>query len=300
MKKYQYTKPMLAAAAVFIIWGFSFLFSTMGQSVASPLVLVMYRFIIASVLLSVPLIFGKKKFSLKGKNVKGLILLCVCEPMLYFIGEQYGLKYTNSSFSGIMIAISPIATLLLAAVVLKEKPTMLQWIFSVISILGVIAITLITSASDGAIQPVGVFFLIVAVICAAGYSVMSRKTSDDFTVFERTLFMQYMGAAFYIVAAAVQHRGDLSALVTPLLEVDFIIAALFLGVGASVIGYSLFNYAVAEMPMANMTAMNNLVTVVSVAAGVLILKEPFSFKAAIAMLVVLIGIYGVQRFGRKE
>ena len=81
---------------------------------------------------------------------------------------------------------------------------------------------------------------------------------------------------------------------------DFIIAALFLGVGASVIGYSLFNYAVAEMPMANMTAMNNLVTVVSVAAGVLILKEPFSFKAAIAMLVVLIGIYGVQRFGRKE
>lgn len=291
---------MIAAAVVFIIWGFSFLFATMGQAVASPMVLLMYRFVIASVILSVPLILGKKRFSLKGKNVKGLFLLGLCEPVFYFIGEQYGLKYTNSSFSGIMIAVVPIVTMLLAAIVLKEKPTGLQWGFSFLSIAGVIAITVITSSADGAIQPVGVLFLILAVVCAAGYSVMSRKVSDDFTVFERTLFMQYMGAVFYIAAAAVEHRADLSALVTPIMETDFLIAALYLGVGASVIGYSLFNYAVAEMPMANMSAMNNLVTVVSVAAGVLILKEPFSVKAAIAMLVVLVGIFGVQKFGRKE
>ena len=56
------------------------------------------------------------------------------EPCIYFIGEQYGLKYSNSAFSGIMIAVVPIVTLIFAAIFLKERPSRAQWLFSALSI----------------------------------------------------------------------------------------------------------------------------------------------------------------------
>lgn len=287
---------MLAAFAVYAIWGFSFLASKLCQKAASPFVILMYRFDIATLVLALPWILKKKKVRLKGKNLKGLLGLGLCEPVVYFIGEQYGLKYTNSAFSGVMIAIIPIVTLLMTAVFLKEKPTPLQWLFSLLSISGVIAITLISGGS-GAISPLGVALLILAVVSGSAYSVISRGISGNFTVYERSLVMQLMGAVFYTFLAVMENRTDLQALAAPLASRDFIIAILYLSLCASVAGYSLLNYAVSRAPMANVTSLCNLTTVLSVFAGVIILHEPFSAGSAVALAVILIGIWGVQKTG---
>ena len=128
---------------------------------------------------------------------------------------------------------------------------------------------------------------------------MSRGISDEFSVYERTFIMQLMGAVFYTVLAAIEHRGDLGAIIRPLADFDFVLAALYLAVFASVVGYWLFNYAVANAPMANVISLCNLTTVVSVLTGVFVLGEPFSLLSAAAMVAVLIGIWGVQKFTPK-
>ena len=74
------------------------------------------------------------------------------------------------------------------------------------------------------------------------------------------------------------------------------LAALFLALGASVAGYSLFNYAVSHAPMANVAVFHNLATIVSVAAGIFILGEKLTAVSLGAMVVVLIGIWGVQKY----
>ncbi len=312
-------KPMLAALACFVIWGFSFLASKVGQMAASPLVILMYRFDIAfAAMAAIGLARGWKRkkgrdfrrtqdlplasekpqgfLMLRGRDLRPLIVLGLCEPVIYFLGEQYGLMYTNSAFTGVMIAVIPIVTLLLTAIFLKERPTRPQWLFCLISIAGVAAITLMAGGS-GQIRPEGILLLVMAVVAGSVYSVISRGISGEFSAFERSFAMQLMGAVFFTLLALIENRGDLSKLTAPLTSPDFVFAALYLSLGASLTGYLLFNYAVSHAPMAKIVSLSNLTTVLSVLAGVVLLGEPFSPGSAVALLVILAGIWGVQRTG---
>lgn len=295
MTETKYTKAILAAVGVYTLWGFSFLASRIAQEHVTPFVLLAYRFDIAVLILSVPLLLKKQTVKLRGKNIKPLLLLGLAEPCIYFIGEQYGISYTNSSFSGIMIAVIPIVTLVMAALFLKDRPSRAQWLFSLLSIAGVIIVAL-SQRAEGEVTAIGVIFLVVAVISASCYNVLSRKTSDEFSVFERSYVMQLMGAVFYTVLALFEQRGDMGAIFAPLAQRDFVLAILYIALGASVAGYALFNYAVAHAPMANVISLCNLTTVLSVLAGVVILGEPFTLTSAVAMVAVLVGIWGVQKF----
>ena len=95
MKDKSYSKAIAAAIVTQIFWGLSFLASSIGQESASPFVLMSYRFDIALLALTVPVLLGKQKLDLRGKSVKPLLLLGSMEPCIYFIGEQYGLKYSR-------------------------------------------------------------------------------------------------------------------------------------------------------------------------------------------------------------
>ena len=298
-KNKNFTKAILAAIGVYTLWGFSFMASDVGQRYVTPFTLLAYRFDIAVLLLTIPIILGKKKIRLKGKNIKPLLLLGTMEPCLYFIGEQYGLRFTNSAFSGVMIAVIPIVTLIMAAVFLKDKPSKAQWFFSALSIVGIVVITL-SENKGGGISFLGVLCLVMAVITGSAYGVLSRSLKDEFDVYERTYIMQIMGAVFYTVLMLVEQKGNLGAVVAPLANTEFILSMLYLAVGASVIGYTLFNYAVSHAPMANTIIFCNLTTVLSVVAGTVILGDPFSAVSVIAMIVVLVGIWGVQKFGPQE
>lgn len=299
MTKNKSRLAILAAIGVYTIWGFSFMASKVAQEVTTPFVLLAYRFVIAVLLLALPMLTGKRKIRLRGKNIKPLLLLGLMEPCIYFIGEQYGIRYTNSAFSGVMIAVIPIVTLILAAVFLKDKPTRAQWLFSLLSIAGIIAISL-SENSGGSINLLGVLCLLIAVLTGSAYGVISRGISDEFSVYERTFVMQLMAAVFYTTLALIENAGDLGAIIRPLSSPDFILAALYVAVGASVLGYTFFNYAVSNAPMPKVIIFCNLTTVISVLAGVIFLGDPFSPVSIIAMIAVLVGIWGVQKFDKES
>ena len=299
MTKNKSRLAILAAVGVYTIWGFSFMASKVAQEHTTPFVLLAYRFVIAAILLTLPMLIGRQKIRLKGKNIKPLLLLGLMEPCIYFIGEQFGIRYTNSAFSGVMIAVIPIVTLIFAAVFLKDKPTRAQWLFSLLSIGGIIVITL-SENSGGNISFLGFLCLVVAVLTGSAYGVLSRSISDEFSVYERTFVMQLMAAVFYTVLAVAENHSDLSALIRPLASRDFILAVLYVAVGASVLGYTLFNYAVTNAPMPKVIILCNLTTTISVLAGVILLGDPFSPIAAVAMIAVLVGIWGVQKFDKEN
>ena len=87
-----------------VIWGSSYLFTRIAQNESSPMVQLAWRFALAFLLLNLMILFGWEKLHLRGKKLKPLILLSVVEP-LYFFCESYGIYYSNSTFSGVMLAI---------------------------------------------------------------------------------------------------------------------------------------------------------------------------------------------------
>lgn len=297
----RYKKAILAAIGVYFIWGFTLLASTVAQRYSTPMVFLMYRFDVATVCMLFPVIIGKRKIDLAPGKLLPLVIMGICEPAIYFLGEQYGLKYTNSSFTGIFIAIIPLLTTILAAIIFKEKPTVLQWLFCLVSIGSVFAISVFTSDAGGNITLKGVLWLFTAVFSAAAYTTLNKKMAkENIGVYERTSVTMIVGAVFFTAGSILENISAPEKLIAPIKNLPFVLAVIYVAIFASVIGYTLFNYAVGNAPAANVVTLNSLVTVLSVAAGVIFLGEPFSIKAGIAMAVVLIGLWGVQKFTREE
>ncbi len=282
-----------------IFWGFSFLASTRGQQSAHIFVLLSHRFVLAFVLMTVLVLAGAAKVRLKGKRWWLLVLLGVAEPVVYFLGEQFGLQHSTSIFSGVMIAMIPIVSVLAAAPILGEKPTAGQLLFGLLSIGGVVGIGLM-SRSSNSLDWIGVAALAIAVCGAAGYTLLSRGISTVFTPYERTYMMMAVGAAVFSALAMIRTGGDMAVYLSPLKETEYLLSIVFLGVFCSVVCYFMSSYAITHLSVAQETVFANLTTAVSVFAGVVILKEPFSWWGLLYCAMILLGIYGVQLTSPKE
>ena len=288
------TAAFWLAAFTYFIWGFTFLASRVAQNYGSPFVLLFWRFALAFVLMNLLCLTGRFHVRLRGRDLRPL-LAGLFEPVLYFPCEQYGLKLTSTSFSGVMIALIPLCSLIYGALFLREKATLQQVLFSVLSVAGVIVLAVYASGIGSGSVP-GFFILLGTVFAGAAYMVASRACADSFSAFERTYVTCLMGAAAFGVLSLLEHRNDLRAVVQPMTHAPFVLAILFLSVVASVLSYIALNRALEVLPVARTAVLINLSTVVSVLTGVLILHEPFGWISAVASAAILVGIWGVQRF----
>lgn len=282
-----------------ILWGFSFMASRRALDTAHVFLLLSHRFVLALAVMSLLLLTPWVRLHWRGKRLLPLIALGLAEPVIYFFGEQYGILHSSTIFSGVMIATIPLFSTLAAMPLLGEKPSWGQLAFSVLSIAGVVGVGLMSSSS-GALDWIGVAALLVAVASAVAHVLLGRGISDRFTPFERTYMMLAVGAVVFTALALLHCRGSLRAYVQPLAEPGYLLAVLFLGVCCSVVAYFCSSYAITYLPVARATVFANLTTAVSVFAGAVFLHEPFTWQGLVCCLLILVGIYGVQRAAPRE
>ena len=273
------------------------MFSRLALDVASVFTLLSHRFILAFLAMNLILLSGRVRLDFK-KNIAPLLLLGLMQPVIYFIGEQYGILHSNTVFSGVMIAMIPIVATLAAGPLLNEKPTAGQLFFSLLSVGGVIGIGLMTGSS-GSLDLIGLAGLLVAVASAAAYLMLSRSISGRFTPFERTYVMMGLAAAVFTGLAMAESGGNLSRYFTPLNNLSYLMPLLYLGLLASVVSFFLSGYALTHLSVARESVFSNLTTAVSVLAGVVFLKEPFSWLSLLCCLLILAGIWGVQKSAKE-
>lgn len=290
----QIRKAIIAAVIGHSFWGLSFLASRVALDITSVTLLLSHRFLIAFLIMSVILLTRFGSFRLRGRSVLPLIFLGILEPVVYFFGEQYGILHSSTVFSGVMIALIPIVATFAAIPVLKEKPTLKQVLYSLLSVAGVIGIGLMTNSS-GSLDWIGVAGLLVAVFSAVAYTLLNRGISERYTPFERTYFMLGFGALVFTVMAVLSVREDPVMYFMPFLEWRYVLSVVFLSVCCSVVAYFVTSYALTVLPVARATVFANLTTAVSVFAGTVFLHEPFSVVGLICSIMVLAGIFGVQR-----
>ncbi|MBR5093990.1 MAG: DMT family transporter [Oscillospiraceae bacterium] len=289
----------LAAIIGHVFWGFSFLASRTALDRAPVLVLLSHRFLLALLVMSLLLPTRLGGLHLRGKRIFPLVALGLAEPVIYFFGEQYGLLHSTTVFSGVMIALIPVVSTLAAWPILRERPSAGQLIFSLVSVGGVIGIGLM-SKSSGRLDWIGVAGLLVAVLSAAAYTLLSRGISRDFSPFERTYTMMAIGAAVFTALALLSCRSDPLAYLRPLSDRSYLLSMLFLALCCSVVSYFLSSYAITGLSVAQITVFANLTTAVSVFAGAVFLREPVGWSGILCCALILLGIYGVQRTAPKD
>lgn len=291
------TLAALACLSTYSIFGFSFLFSKSALEVASPFLLLAYRFWAAFITMNIVLLAGRKKISLKGKPVGKLLLLGTVQPVIYYTCEAYGIGMTSSSFSGIILGLIPVIGLLLGRIFLKEKSSVFHIICAVLSIVGV---ALTTGGGEIKFSILGTVLLLGAAFSSALYTVISRDISTKFSPFERTYVMFALGCVFFTIVALFQNKNNLTAVTTPLADKGFIISVLYLAVVSSVCAFLLLNFAVNHINIATVSIFSNFCTVISVLAGIFIMHDSFSALQILGIVIILISVFGISIPDKKS
>ena len=298
MKNNKVALATLAALGAQIIFGFSFMFTKIALNFSSPITVIANRYMIAFLGMGIVMIVTKTKLKVKS-NIWKLIIMSVFQPVLYFLFECYGIQMTTSSFSSVMISMIPVVSMICGIFFLKEIPSAIQYLFTIISIAGVV-IMAYTGKTEGTVTPVGILLLLGAVFSSVGYNITSRKISAEFTVFERTFAMTIIGLVCFSGLSIIENIDNPLNVINGFLSSSYTISILYLGLVSSVVAFLFLNFANTHLPVTKTTVFSNITTVVSVVAGALLLNETFVPQTILSTVMIVTGVLGVQVFGMKK
>ena len=274
------------------IFGLSYVFTKQATNVASAFAFLGWRFLIAAVFMSLCVAVGLIKVNLRGRKLRPLFIVALCNPAIYYIGETVGIGNTTASESGVILACIPVASLAASTLILREKPKKTQVIGIVITLIGVV-ITVFAAGVQSSLSVVGYLFLFIGVISYALYAVFVDK-AGGFTGAEITYVMMIAGAILFGTIAVIEGfcTGTMSELVTlPLRETGFLVAILYSGICSSILGFILSNTAIALIGVNRTASFIGISTVVAIIAGILLLGESFSLFQLAGAAVIIAGVY---------
>ncbi|TNF06740.1 MAG: EamA/RhaT family transporter [Bacillota bacterium] len=295
------TKIVHVAGVIYAtIFGFTFMFSKVALEHVRPIGLIAYRFLIAFICLEILRQFKVFKISINKSNFLPLFWVALFQPVLYFLFETFGILKTTSGEAGMMIALIPIFVTILSAIIMKEKPRLIQFLFIILSVSGVLFIQIMKSNSGVSLAFAGLMLLLGAVISAALFNIASRSASKKVKPHELTYFMMLFGSIvfniMYITQLAIE--DSITRYVTNLYHIELLLPILYLGIVASIGGFFLVNFALSRVPAHVSSIYANLSTIVAIVAGALILNEKLYYYHFLGGFMIITGVYGTVRFNR--
>lgn len=293
MKK-QHLAAVIAALCASMIFGFTFMASKVAMEYAEPSVLLACRFTLAAGAMGLVWLLsagaerrGKRTpftCRLRGKPMWKLAVLGVVHPAAYCLLENYGILNTSSAVAGTVLAVVPVFCILLDVVFLHTRVTLRQVLCAIGSVAGV---AMVSGGGEIKVSALGLLFLVLTMITDSMYYFLSNRAARDFTPFEITWGMFTAAALVLVPVVAVQYIGRYDLLLPALTSARFWMAAGYLGIISSLLGYGLLNFASGYLTVTETSLFSNVITVVSILAGVFLLREPFGLWQIAGVAVIL-------------
>lgn len=290
-KKALFTGCLCAACAE-ILHGMSYAFTKQSTNVAGVFFILGWRFLIAAVVMTVCIAAGLIKVRYRGKPLKPLLYVILLCPCIYFLGETLGISRTTSTECGIFVACIPVISLIASAVILKSRPSGLQVVGIVTTLVGMVTCVAAAGMTSSLSVP-GYIFLSVAVLSYSLYFIYVEKASA-YTSTELAYAMQISGAALFTALALLEavHDGDVGTLVClPFRDRAFLVSVLYLGLGCSVFAFWLSNAAIEKLGVNRAASFIGVATLVSVLTGTLMLREPLTPPQILGAVLIVVGVY---------
>lgn len=291
-----------AAIGHTLITGLSFMFSKIGLGYSTPWDLLAYRFTASFIAIMVPVAFKWINFDFTREKIRKILPLAIFYPLSFFAFQTFGLQHLSSSEASILLASIPVFTLLLAAYFLREETSLLQKLSVMISVSGVIFITLSKGASFNFTNIKGISMILLSALSFSVYSILVKKLAKDFTILEMSYIMIIISFIFFSTMSLGRHliNGTSASFFAPLSQPAFIAAFVYLGVLSSLVTSLLTNYALSKIDASRMCVFTNLSTVISIIAGVVFLKEDLYYYHIIGSLMIIGGVVGTNCFCKRN
>lgn len=225
-----------------VVWAFAFPFiKIVLDNGLSPVNLTIMRFFIVCIVLVMILLFETKRFSkLYKKDIIPIFILGFFGVIVYHLGLNYGEQDISPGAASLIIATIPVFIIVLAAVFLKEKFTMKKMLGFILSLCGVLIISL-WGKQDTAIEIkyiLGALAVLIAAIMGALYTIAGKKLLDRYTPLSLTVYAILLGSLGLIPFLNYSLFDEVA-----MMPAISWIAIIFLGVCSTVIGYVLWYVA---------------------------------------------------------
>jgi O-acetylserine/cysteine efflux transporter len=274
-------RHILIALLVPLTWGFGFALAKAGLDHFSPLLLMGMRFLIAAAVLVwfVPIPRGYLKQ--------------ICSISFIAATLQYGLTFSglarmDATPAVLLVQAEVIFGVIIAALLLGEKPSLKQIVGITISCLGILTIVGAPSL-DG--QIFGVMLILGGTLAFALGQVLIRRLKGALTGFQLTAWMGVM-AGPQMILAAMLFEGDLALQIStaPLAAWGTV---LYLGLIMTVIGYSAWYFVLARYPVPMVMPVLLLLPVATILGAVSFLGERPDMIVLLGGAIVISGVGAV-------
>ena len=248
------------------VWGFSFIIVDIAMEFVTPLSIALYRLNIASILLVlIDLYLRKKNNKNSNLNVDSdikegskknywmyIVLASLTGVSLYLFIIYSAISLIGPSLPVLAdCLINPILIAILSLGIFKEKLSKNKIIGFVIASFG--AYLLITGGNIGVLQPTSPNFLgyilaLLAPLVWSFYTIAVKKIKQfdkSRTDFQNLKNISIFGCIEFFILIII--TGQMNIFVNNFFNLIVFLCALYLGVGAFVIGYYIWNYSLKKM-----------------------------------------------------
>ena len=276
----------LAALLTILIWGTTFISTKVLLVDFQPVEILFFRFVLGLLALLIVCPRRMTGTTLRQEIVFGAAGLCgVC---LYYLMENIALTYTMASNVGVIISAAPFFTAILSHLLLKkeEKLGAAFFVGFLIAMAGIALISFNGSALQ--LNPTGDLLALLAAFLWACYSILTRRISGyGYNTILTTRRIFFYGILFMVPALFLfDFRLELDRFANPV----YLLNILFLGLGASALCFVTWNFAVRLLGAVKTSVYIYLVPVITVAASVVILREPFTWMTGAGTVLTLAGL----------
>lgn len=285
-----------------IIIGFSFLASKVTLESGSPWAVLAHRFTFSFLSLILLKGFGVLKFTLTKKEFFHIAPLSLFFPLWFFTFQILGIQKVTSSEAAIIQAVIPLLTMVLATLILKERAGRIQKLFMLVSLAGVLYISIMRGEGFSGEGLMGYVLLLLSSLSSAMNFVLIRKYVGKYHYLKLTAVGIISGFIIFNGINLVLHltEGNTLEYFSPLSIRSFFLGILFLGT-LSTLGSSLLsNFALSRLEASRISIFNHLATVISILAGVVFLKESLEGYQILGGVLIILGVIGTNYFGKEH
>lgn len=221
-----------------------------------------------------------------------MALMAFFEPFIYFIGESFGMKATDSAvIAAVIIATVPI-TCLLVEKVLYNIPFTFKKIAGIIITLPGVALMSINSNNITVKHLYGIALLFLAVIAATGYGATVKKLSQKYNNYTIATYQFIIGSLYFFPLFLGWGTEGLNS---TFFSKDVLVPLISLAILCSCIAFVLWVSAIRNLGIARANIFSSLIPAFSAIGAVILGHETITVTAVIGMAIVICGVILAQK-----
>jgi len=274
-----------------MLWAFNWSVMKRGLAVAPPFTFVFHRFLLSLGSLLVLLLFLRPPMP-KERGMLGRILVLSLLNVGSFAATNIGLTSQSSGIGAVLTYTQPLMVFGLAAAFLNEETSKLRLAGTVLGFLGV-SVLFVENGSSFTLSLPAMILILGALFWAANTVYYKRFLSHVDPVLLNVLQMA-IGLPFLGVLSLALENPSVP------LSATYVAIVLYAGVGASAIGTTLWLLLLREEDASALAGSSFIVPIMALAFGWHLLGETLDVRSLIGAMLVLVGIYLVNRRGQKR